>query len=57
MIIAILEVIGKMGENKHWKEYSKQGDPIMVLKTVSEYAEGRRKSKPGQRLYDRPITE
>jgi len=29
----------------------------MALKTVSEYAEGRRKSKPGQRLYDRPITE
>ena len=28
----------------------------MVLKTVSEYAEGKRKSKPRQRLYDRPIT-
>lgn len=27
VIIAILEVTGKMGENKHWKEHSKRGWP------------------------------
>lgn len=27
VLIAILEVTGKMGENKHWKEHSKWGWP------------------------------